>query len=301
MLPQKWIQNGRMSPVQDDIPDQENHPKEMKNKIVSFYVIVAATVIGHGLAIALSTKGSLFPGEDVMLSIIGTCAQIIAGLYGITMASYTFFLSRIDALTAQDTTLDYIVASLKKRFKMLIWCITVNVLVVLFVSIILMYCPVPSEDDHVFFYRLFCNEFVISMVFSIVLILYYSILVIDPNAVEKEAKKLKKRISHSLIPTGSVTEFISLYDRIENQCNSLLSQTVLNQIHENKGKHFELSIELLKVQHPTLLPLIPDLNRVHRYYECTVNCTPMTVTREMCQLAAQVLAYLQEFSSKVPH
>lgn len=58
--------------------------------------------------------------------VVSTCAQIIAGLYGITMAGYTFFLSRIDALIASDATLDYIVASIKRQFKSLIWYITMN-------------------------------------------------------------------------------------------------------------------------------------------------------------------------------
>ena len=67
---------------------------------------------------------SFFPGADVLRTIVTTCAQIIAGLYGITAAGYTFFLSRIDALSAQDMTLDYIVASLKNRYKRLMWYIT---------------------------------------------------------------------------------------------------------------------------------------------------------------------------------
>ena len=36
--------------------------------------------------------------------------------YGITLAGYTFFLSRIDALIASDMTLDYIVNSVKMKY-----------------------------------------------------------------------------------------------------------------------------------------------------------------------------------------
>ena len=42
----------------------------------------------------------------------------------IVIAGYTFFMSRIDALMATDATLDYIVGSVKMRFKSLIWYIT---------------------------------------------------------------------------------------------------------------------------------------------------------------------------------
>ena len=125
------------------------------------------------------------------MNIVGTFAEIIAGLYGITMAGYTFFLSRMDGLTTTDTTLDFIVDSVKKRFKKLVWYITANVIMVLFTSIVLMYSPIPTTDRHLFLYRLFCHEFVLSVGSSILLILYYSVLVVDPNCLEREAAKLK--------------------------------------------------------------------------------------------------------------
>ncbi|MBQ7001386.1 MAG: hypothetical protein IJN67_10140 [Oscillospiraceae bacterium] len=268
-------------------------------KLMSLHTISILTICGHLFAIFLSTKVSLFPGSDVLLSIVSTCAQIIAGLYGITMAGYTFFLSRIDALTASDATLDFIVSSIKRRFKYLIWFITFNVLVTLFISIFLMYLPIPSDSNQSFFYRLFCNEFLFSMAFSVALILYYSILVIDPNCVEKQAAKLKKRLSNPRGPAGDTAEFISLYDQIEAKCNSMLPANVLHQIHENKGKHFEYTIELLFAQKYLASPLIHDLKRIHRYYECTVNCKPLSVTLEMVLLARQLLRFLEQMD-KLP-
>lgn len=269
-------------------------------KVVSMHMLTVVTVVAHVLAVWLSTKGSLFPGTDALMSIIGTCAEIIAGLYGLTLAGYTFFLSRIDALMASDTTLDYVVASVKNRFKFLIWYITVNVLMTLFISIVLMYCPAPVEESQAFFYRLFCNEFVLFLGFSIVLILYYSILVIDPNCLEKEAAKLKRRISSSAGLMGSAGEFISLYDRIEDRCNKMLPGNVLSQIHENKGKRFEYTIELLHEQNILVRPVINDLTRIHRYYECMVNTMPLSASQEMCNLARHVLAYLEQMASKLP-
>lgn len=126
----------------------------------------------------------------------------------------------------------------------------------------------------------------------IVLILYYSILVINPNCIEKEAAKLKKKLcrrGHA----GSAVEFIALYDRIETACNNLLPPNVLHQIHENKGKRFEYTIVLLGEQNILMLPLIADLTRIHRYYECTINCTPLNVNEEMCVLARRVLTFLE--------
>ena len=259
---------------------------------MSVPTVVFVTIASQLMAVWISTKGSVFPGTDALMSIITTCSQIIAGLYGITMAGYTFFLSRIDALMASDATLDYVVSSIKNRFKYLIWYITSNVLMTLFISIVLMYCPAPTGEEISFFYRLFCNEFVLFVGFSILLILYYSILVINPNCVEKEAAKLKKKISRE-IPAGSAAEFIALYDRIESTCNAMIPENVLHQIHENKGKRFEYTLELLHELKPQLRAVFPDLDRIHRYYECMVNCAPLTASQDMCSLARRVLTFLE--------
>lgn len=266
-------------------------------KFVTGHILLCITIALHLGVLLLSTRVSFFPGIDVLRTIVTTCAQIIAGLYGITAVGYTFFLSRIDALSAQDTTLDYIVASLKNRYKRLMWYITGNVLTALLVSILLLYCPAPTEDDHAFWYRCFCNEFIVSLGTSILLILYYSVTVINPNAISKEARKLKKRLSHSLLPTGDVSRFIVLYDSIGRRCEALVDPVVLNQIYENKGRRFEYAIELLLLGKPALAPLLLDIRRIHRYYECTVNCSPMTVTKEMCALAQKVSNALEQITA----
>lgn len=269
---------------------------ELALTVMSIPGLIGTNLAAQVLAVWLSAQEAIFPGADVFMSIISTCSQIIAGLYGTTLAGYTFFLSRIDALMASDATLDYVAASIKKRFKYLIWYITVNVLITLFICIVLMYAPIPAGDQIGFFYRLFCNEFLLFLGFSIVLILYYSILVVNPNCVEKEAAKLKKKLCYRGTP-GSAAEFIALYDRIETTCNARLPERVLNQIHENKGKRFEYTIELLVEQNPRLLPMMADMTRIHRYYECMINCTPLSASEEMCILARRVLACLEDSGS----
>ena len=92
---------------------------------------------------------------------------------------------------------------------------------------------------------------------------------------------------------GDVLAFISMYDEIENVCNAMLPENVLGQIHENKGKHFEYTIELLNECKPMIRPIIPELKRIHRYYECVINSVPMTVSQEMCTRTQKILVFLK--------
>lgn len=266
----------------------------------SFHTLPIIVIAGQLSVFWFSRQTHLFPDSDALMTVISCCAQIIAGLYGITLAGYTFFLSRMDALMATDTTLDYIVLSIKQRFKLLIWYITATVATTLFISVFLMYYPVESGVIPPYLYRLICNEFVLFMGFATALILYYSVGVVNPNCIEKEAKKLKKKLDFRFSPAGNVVEFIFLYDCIEQRCNAMLPKNVLDQLHENKGKHFEYTIELIQLQHPLLKPLASDLSRLHRYYECAVNCSPMGVSQEMCLLARKILAYLDQIAAKTP-
>lgn len=281
----------------------QNQITDVSEKIVrmaSFQMLPVIVIAGQVFVLWFSGQAHLFPDNEALMNVIGCCAQIIAGLYGITLAGYTFFLSRIDALMATDTTLDYIVESMKLRFKRLIWYITVTVATALFISVFLMYYPVESGVIPDYLYRVICNEFVLFMGFATALILYYSVGVVDPNCIEKEAKRLKKKLDFRHGPDGNVVEFISLYDQIEQRCNAILPENVLNQLHENKGRHFEYTVELLQQQNKLPKPLITDLSRIHRYYACTVNCSPMAVSREMCLLARNVLAYLDQISLQLP-
>ena len=274
---------------------------DIAKKAVSAQYVIFTAIVMQIAVIWLSARGSLFPGEERFMSIVGTCAEIIAGLYGITLAGYTFFLSRIDALSATDATLDYVVASIKNRFKYLIWYITITVAATLCISVVLMYYPASSGLIPEFFYRLICNEFILFLGFSATLILYYSLCVIDPNCVSKEAAKLKKRLCGKMGPDGSAAEFIALYDRIEKLCNNALPKAVLQQLHENKGKRFEYTLELLLEVNPNLRPLLPELHRIHRYYECMVNCSPLQASQEMCLAAKKAITILEHPAHGITH
>lgn len=73
-----------------------------------------------------------------------------------------------------------------------------------------MYCPVPEEVADTFFYRLFCNEFIVFFGSSIIIILYYSLNVVESDCLEKAARKLKKKLSNSVGGEGNIVEFITM-------------------------------------------------------------------------------------------
>ena len=262
-------------------------------RVFSYHILHLISGAIHATAVQLAMVESLFPGHDAMCNIVGTFAEIIAGLYGITLASYTFFLSRIDALTAGDTTLGYVADSVKDSYKYLIWNITTNVVLVLLISGGLLYLPAPEETPS-FLYRLFFNEFLVFWLHSTILILYYSINVVAPNCLEKQAESLKKKLADPKGPDGDVYDFLSLYERIVRHCESLIPEEILVPMQANKGRSFSCTLELLRVRNAVPDDLRENLWKLYRYHSCVVNCASLSVKQELCELAQVIRERQQE-------
>ncbi len=262
-------------------------------KFLAVQIVQWLSIAAQVLAVFLAFRVDLFPDREGLVNILSTFAEIVAGLYGITAAGYTFFLSRIDSLTASDPTLGFVVESVKKRFQGLILYITVNMAATLLITIALMYVSPPAGGLWLFLYRLGCNEFLLFVISTMSMILCYSLMVINPKCIENEAEKLKKKLSPDRGIYGSTLEFLSLCQRMEALCCARLPQQVLSQLRSDKGLPFDTLLELLKESAPELEPHIPNIRRIRRYYECTVNCNPMTVTQEMLLLAREVVEQLE--------
>ena len=55
--------------------------------------------------------------------------------------------------------------------------------------------------------------------------LFYSAWIIDPKCIEKEAAKLKKKLSPPTGACGDAALFLSLYSSIDDCCNKKMPQT----------------------------------------------------------------------------
>lgn len=264
----------------------------MRKRILSIQPFVLLTLIVQIILFGISSAETLFPETDRWISISTTCAQIVCGMYGITLAGYTFFISHMDSLSDSDRTLDYIVSNIKKRFKYLIITLTFNVFIVLIASVFIVYIKAPDNEELLFFYRLFCNEFIAALFFSMILMLFYSAWIIDPKCIEKEAAKLKKKLSPPAGTCGDAARFLALYSAIDDCCNKKLPQEVLLPIAKYKKISFDDTLKLLLLQNLLTDALASDLTRLHRYYACTLNCSPIDVTQEMYELAEKTLKEL---------
>ena len=249
------------------------------------------------VVIFLSLQTEFFPDSENIMQIATTCAQIVAGLFGITITGYVFFLSRLDALTIANPSIAFIIEQIKERLQHMIYAITSQVSIAIVFNIMLMNYRHPGNQTPTFIYRLLFNEFQAFIIGSITFIMFYCIFVLETNNLTKEVKRFKNRISDNSQQEGDVLEFMAVYGQIESYCRSLLPSDIIRQLQE-AGQNSLLNIvdlltgkELLNEAH------LSDLHNLCRYHGCMLYCTPSTVTQEMCDLAQHILNNLQPESA----
>ncbi len=278
------------------VVNKSQQPARIRKRRNALFVplIILTCLANQCFVVGISAVMSIFPKEEVMLDVCSTFAEIIAGMYGIILASYTFFVSHIDTLSASDTTLDYIVETIKERFKWLISALTFNVFIVLISYIILNYIPIPENVYLNYFYRLFFNELVACMIFSIVLILFYSVHIITPDFISKEAAALREHICSSKAPRGSVSLFMDHYHQIEEFCHQLYLTCFSNWSSANSEPRIKFVLNMLHSEEMLEDDLIHTIRKIAQYHACTVHCKELRVTQEMCVLAEETLLLLKQ-------
>lgn len=107
--------------------------KKLKDKITTFFAGLITQIKKHPsilIWIGLALLGvylqwvvivlCLSPIEvfsmDAISQVMATSAEVIAGLYGLTLTGYIFFLDRLQQKAEDDEMLEDIIALLKKRY-----------------------------------------------------------------------------------------------------------------------------------------------------------------------------------------
>ena len=83
-------------------------------------------------------------------------------------------------------------------------------------------------------------------------------------------------------------EFFSYYKKIEKYCLEKLPSDIIKYIQENKENQFETAMYLIQEQKMLEDSVIEDIYSLRKYYCCVINCKPLTVTQEMCEMAKKI-------------
>ena len=233
---------------------------------------------------------------DAVSSVMSTCSEVLAGLYGITLTGYIFFADRFKDTSRDDESLYDAVQALLLRYNHLAG----------FISLMCLICTVLAEGIVLYgtntllpagLHRFWINETLLLNFGTFNLILYFVISVLDPHKVARISNQKKAKISEDTT-TGDIEEFMALWGEIEDNLLALREE-LISKIRFVPGAHSRgkpqmvQTLEILRNYGRINMNLWRKLDKLRQYHNLTLHDVNMAVSQEMCDLAKSVCAELE--------
>lgn len=233
---------------------------------------------------------------DAVSSVMSTCSEVVAGLYGITLTGYIFFSDRFQNTSREDESLYDAVQALLLRYNHMAGVISVMCLV----------CIVCGEGIVLYgsntvlpqgLYRFIVNETLLLFYLTFDFILYFVISVLDPYKVSRISTQKKAKISDDKT-AGNLEEFMTAWTSIEDilyaMRESLISTVRFVPTAKSKSKPQIIhTMELLR-NYGRISPILwRRLDKLRQYHNLALHDPTMTVSQEMCDMAKETLAELE--------
>lgn len=232
---------------------------------------------------------------DAVSSVMSTCSEILAGLYGITLTGYIFFADRFKDTSEEDESLYDAVQALLIRYNHLAG----------FISLMCLVCTILAEGIVLYgtntllpaaVHRFWINETLLLSFCTFDLILYFVISVLDPHKVKRISVQKKAKISEDKT-IGDAEEFMALWTEIETSLLALredLTAKIRFLPGTGKGKpQLVQTLEVLRNYGRISHNLWRQLDTLRQYHNLSLHGMNMAVSQEMCDLAKDVLSELK--------
>lgn len=233
---------------------------------------------------------------DAVSSVMSTCSEVIAGMYGITLTGYIFFADRFQDTSREDESLYDVVQALLIRYNHMAGLISLMSMVCIVLGEgIVLYGANTLLPDRV--YRFWVDETLLLFFWTFDFILYFVISVLDPQKVNRISSQKKGKLSGDT-EMGDLQEFLADYKAIETALFTLMDRLISSSpfIPGSTGKkpRTVYTLETLRNYSRISFQLWRKLEQLRQYYNLTIHDPNLTVTREMCDLAKEVRSDLEE-------
>ena len=233
---------------------------------------------------------------DAVSSVMSTCSEVLAGLYGITLTGYIFFADRFKDTSKDDESLYDAVEALLLRYNHMAG----------FISLMCLICIILAESIVLYgtntllragMYRFWVNETLLFCFCTFDLILYFVISVLDPHKVKRISKQKKAKLSDDET-AGDAQEFLEVWKEIEENLFALREELIskMRFIPGANSRRPQLvqTLEVLRNYGRINMNLWRKLDKLRQYHNLSLHDINMGVSQEMCDLAKDVLAELEK-------
>lgn len=193
-----------------------------------FYILVFCLFL---CLYSLYFSSLIYLSENQVLYIYSSIPQIIAGIYGLTITGFVFFIDFLQRKTEYDETLENIIETLSRTYFRILKAISFLSLVTIILSVISIFL---MDSKYTFLFKLFMNLAPILFFTTIAFIFYFAILVINPEQFSSKNKALFDKIKTELnlcdqsnSEIGNFSEFIRNFNKMENHLRKVYSSRLV--------------------------------------------------------------------------
>jgi len=233
---------------------------------------------------------------DAVSSVMSSCCEMIAGMYGITLTGYIFFADRFQDTSRDDESLYDIVQALLLRYNHMAGAISLLCLIAIVLGEgIVLYGS--NSLLPLWMYRFWVDETLLLFFITFNVILYFVISVLDPQKVSRISSQKKRKLSEDS-GSGNAQEFMADWRAIEELLFTL-REKLLSSVRfvpgTGRGKPEMIRIlDTLRNYGRISNSLWQRLNKLRLYYNLAIHDPNPSVSAEMCQMAKDVRKELED-------
>lgn len=242
--------------------------------------------------ISIIEKNHFSLNEAQILYLFSGMAQVIGGIFGLTLTAYIFFVDKFQNSTVDDPILyDATVELLNEYFAMMKMLAKICGCVIILSIIGIIFLHKGWE-----IYSFLINETVVLFVIGIVYILYFGIKLLDPDKLDKEIKKMKNEAENYLkggnTTKGDFTEFLKYYNKLEKilidfakACNKDLPDVKYRPL-------IIQSLQLLNRDEIINGQLVKEINELKIYRNGLVHGVDFDISQKICDRIKKYIMFL---------
>lgn len=179
--------------------------------LITFSSILSIAIIINGLYYLLF-EPILYLNENQLLYIFSTIAQVIAGLFGLSMAGFVFLNESLDKSAVEDPSLEEILEYLRKDyFHNIIFMSAIGA-----ISIILSLLCISLIGSISFVYNMLLNTTILVATIEVILIISFVCMIVEPKKISRISLRLKKNTETTTSSEkGNLKQFLIDFNEIE--------------------------------------------------------------------------------------
>ena len=273
------------------VKKQESRSRQPALRRYPYFAGLLSVGILAVLLQVLAVTDCFFPmlryDTDSVSTVMSTCAEVLAGLYGITLTGYIFFSDRFQNTSKEDESLYDAVQALLLRYNHMAGIISLLCLVCIVLGEgLVLYGTNTLLPQQI--YRFWVNETLLLYFLTFDFVLYFVINVLDPHKVSRISSQKKAKLSEDTA-TGDPEKFIEDWTAIEEKLQALQEKLIRDvRLVPGAGKHkpqIVHALEILRNYGRISSGLWRKLDKLRQYRNLTLHDSDMTVSQEMCDLA----------------